>query len=194
MTSPRMRRRVVAAVVLLVVLVGGGLVGFRMVLGVLKGKVVEALGPGSEIRTIRVGWSVVEVVGLRIKGPQGWPAADTVRAERVVIVPSLRSLLSDQLRIGSITIVKPYLSMLRTREEKLRVVPSLLEGAPAKGKAAAGSSARRVAISRIGLEDGVVELFDATVAQPPLKIRLEQLQASVHKDNKISVNFLLEGT
>jgi len=36
-----------------------------------------------------------------------------------------------------------------------------------------------VYIRRITLEDGVVELFDATVAQPPLKVRLEQLQASV---------------
>lgn len=95
------------------------------------------------------------------------------------IVPSLRSLLSDQIRIGSITVVRPYLSMLRTREGKLRVVPSLLERAPAKGKAAAGPPARRVAIARIELEDGVVELFDATVAQPPLKIRLEKLEASV---------------
>ncbi|HSC70590.1 MAG TPA: hypothetical protein VLH58_04510 [Candidatus Methylomirabilis sp.] len=71
MANPRQRRRVLAAVVLLVVLVGGGIVGFWMALGILKGKVVEALGPGSEITEIRVGWSAVEVVGLRIKGPQG---------------------------------------------------------------------------------------------------------------------------
>ena len=178
MTEAKRRWWVVAAVLLLVVLIGGGIVGFRMALGIIKGKVVEALGQGSEITAIRVGWSSVEVVGLRIKGPQGWPAAETLRAERVVIVPSLRSLLSDQIRIGSITVVRPYLSMLRTREGKLRVVPSLLERAPAKGQTAAGPPTRSAAISRIELEDGVVELFDATVAQPPLKIRLEKLQAS----------------
>jgi hypothetical protein len=36
-----------------------------------------------------------------------------------------------------------------------------------------------VSISKITLQDGVVELYDATVAQPPLKVRIEQLQATV---------------
>ena len=179
MASRKAKRWALVALVLLGVLIVGGIIGFRMALGILKGKVVEALGPGSDVTELRVGWSAVEVVGLRIKGPQGWPAADTLRAERVVIVPSLRSLLSDQMRIASITITKPYLSMLRTRDGKLRVVPSLLEAPATKGQAAAGPPARSVAISRIALQDGVVELFDATVAQPPLKIRLEQFQASV---------------
>jgi Domain of Unknown Function (DUF748) len=54
-----------------------------------------------------------------------------------------------------------------------------MEGPATKGAPSAGPPARSVAISRIDLEDGVVELFDATVAQPPLKIRLEKVQASV---------------
>jgi hypothetical protein len=37
-----------------------------------------------------------------------------------------------------------------------------------------------VRLGSISLEDGVVEIFDATVAKPPLKIRLEQIEASVH--------------
>lgn len=179
MASRRGKGLALVAIVLFVVLIAGGIVGFRLALGLLKGKVVEALGAGSEVTELRVGWSAVEVVGLRIKGSQGWPAQDTLRAERVVIVPSLRSLLSDQIRIASITVTKPYLSMLRTRDGRLRVVPSLLEGPTAKGRPVADSPTRHVAISRIALEDGVVELFDATVAQPPLKIRLEQLQASM---------------
>jgi hypothetical protein len=36
-----------------------------------------------------------------------------------------------------------------------------------------------VTLGRITLSDGVLELFDATVTQPPLKIRLEQIQATV---------------
>ncbi len=162
------------ALVVLVVLIVGGLVGFRVAVGLLKGKVVEALGPESEIKELRVGWSAVEVEGLRIKGRQGWPAADTLRADRVVIVPSLRSLLSDQIQVASVTVVKPYLSALRTREGKLRVVPSLLEAPPPKER-----PARSVRVGRLTLQDGVVELFDATVAQPPLKIRLEQIQATL---------------
>jgi hypothetical protein len=86
----------------------------------------------------------------------------------VAVVPSLRSVLSGHYRVNSITIVQPYLSGLRTKDGKLLVVPSLL-----------ASSLPAVIIGRITLQDGVVELLDATVARPPLKIRLEQIQATV---------------
>lgn len=67
----------------------------------------------------------------------------------------------------------PYLSALRTRDGQLRVVPSLL-GSPT-GRERVGT----VVISGIKLEEGIVDLFDATVSQPPLKILLEQVQATV---------------
>ncbi len=168
MASGRVRKWGLIALVVLAILIVGGIVGFRVGLGILKGKVVEALGPASEITEIRVGWSRVEVEGLRIKGQKGWPAVDELRAERVAVVPSVRSILSGQYRVHSITIVKPYLSALRTKDGQLQVVPSL----PAY-------SLPSVIIGRITLQDGVVELFDATVARPPLKIRLEQIQATV---------------
>jgi hypothetical protein len=108
--------------------------------------------------------------------------AGTLRAERVVVVPSLRSVLSRQIGVQSITIVRPYLSALRTKDGQLQVVPSLLAGTAGKGEPA-GSSApdapRTVTVGHITLRDGVLEFFDATVAQPPLKIRLEQIQATV---------------
>jgi len=179
MASPKGKTWVLIAIAGAVLLLVGVVVGFRLAVGVIKDKVVVALGPGSEIQGLHVGWSSVAVEGLRIKGTQGWPAADTLRAERVVIVPSLRSLLSDQIQVSSVTVVKPYLSALRTRDGKLRVVPSLLEGPAAAGPTSPGPPARTARISRITLEDGVVELFDATVAQPPHKLRLEQIQAAV---------------
>jgi len=170
------------ALVVLAVLITGGIVAFRVAVEVLKGKVAEALGPESEIADIRVGWASVDVRDLRIKGPRGWPAADTLRAERVVIVPSLRSVLSRQIGVRSITIFKPYLSALRTQDGQLQVVPSLLPGTAGQGQTA-GSSApsapRTVTLGRITLRDGVLEFFDATVTQPPLKIRLERIQATV---------------
>jgi hypothetical protein len=150
-----------------------------MALDFTKGKIVEALGPGSQIGALEVGWSSVDVVGLRIQGPKGWPTADALRTERVTVVPSLRSLLGGEVRVTSITVTKPYVSALRTKDGKLRVVPSLLEQPTPKGAGGASASAPPVHIGRITLADGVVEIFDATVAQPPLKIRLEQLQATV---------------
>jgi hypothetical protein len=167
-----------AALVALLVL-GGGLIGFRLALGLVKAKVVEALGPESEIQQLTIGWSGVEVLGLRIRGRAGWPAPDTLRAERVVIVPSLWSLLSGTVRIRSVTAYRPYASVLRTKDGKLRLIPSLLDRPRQKARPGGASKPTKVAIGRIRLEEGTVELFDATVAQPPHKIRLERIQATV---------------
>jgi hypothetical protein len=158
----------------LALFVAGGIVGFRMAVEALKDRVIDALGPESEIAEIRVGWSSLDVEGLRITSPKGWPTSEALRAERVTIVPSLRGVLSGQLRVQSITVLEPYLSALRTRDGQLHVLPSLLAGPP--GDAAA---AREVTIERITLQGGVLDLFDASVAQPPLEIHLEQVEATV---------------
>jgi uncharacterized protein involved in outer membrane biogenesis len=169
----------IIAVVTILVLGIGGIIGFRTAVGMIRGKVVEALGSGSEIADLQVGWFTVTVNGLRIKGPQGWPAADALRVERVVIVPSPRSVFSDAIQILSISVVRPYVTALRSREGKLELLPSLLGTPAAKMKTPSGPPARPVDISRLTIEDGVVGLFDATVAQPPLRIRLEKIQGMV---------------
>ncbi|MGH7772050.1 MAG: DUF748 domain-containing protein, partial [Candidatus Binatia bacterium] len=179
LVNVKLRQWISIAFVLISVLIAGSVIAFRLAVRTLRDQVVTALGPGSEIEELKVGWSAVEIIGLRIQGSKGWPALDALRADRVVIEPSLRSLLSDQIEVSSISIVRPYLSLLRSREGKLRVLPSLLDGSSQKTQSKAEAPSRTVAISRIRLEDGVMELFDATVARPPLKIRLEDIQASV---------------
>jgi hypothetical protein len=83
--------------------------------------------------------------------------------------------------VGSITAVQPYLSVLRTKDGQLQVLPSLLadaEGAePSPSSPAA--AALSVTLDRITLQGGVVDLFDASVAQPPLAIHLEQVEATM---------------
>jgi hypothetical protein len=167
----------------LALFVVGGLVGFRVAVGVLRDRVTDALGPESEIAELRVGWSSLDVEGLRITGPEGWPASEALRAERVTIVPRLRGLLSGQLQVRSITVSNPYLSALRTRDGKLQILPGLLveaeEATPPAGAASPAASARSVTIDRITLHHGVLDLFDASVARPPLAIHLEQVEATV---------------
>jgi uncharacterized protein involved in outer membrane biogenesis len=179
MISPKAMKWGIIVLVVVVVLGIGGIIGFRTAVGIIKGKVVEALGPESEITDLKVGWFTVEVDGLRIKGRQGWPAPDALRVERVVIVPSPRSLLSSTIQILSITVVRPYLSAVRDREGKLTILPSLLGRSAPRGRTSSGAPDRAVDISRLTLEDGAAELFDVTVAQPPLKIRLEAIQGTV---------------
>ncbi len=168
---------IVFAVVLIlgVAVVAGYRVGVRL----LQGKIVEALGTGSRIAELKVNWFSIELLGLSIDAPKGWPAVRTLEAERVTIVPDLRSLLTNQVRIASIVVERPYLSMLRT-PGKLIMVPSLTEQEGSKTDAdPKNASARAVVISTIELKNGSVELFDATVSRPPLKTRLEEIDAVI---------------
>lgn len=171
--SQRMIVIVLAAVVVLAVLLTGGLYfGAKA----LKGKVEQALGPEAEIGEIRLGLSSVEVIKLRLKAPAGWPAPDTLRAERIRIAPDISALLSAKVAISSIVVEGGYVSALRSADGKLRVVPSLLEKKEEKKEAGTGPE---VSVGAIELKDGVMEFFDATVKKPAHKIRLEQLNARV---------------
>lgn len=151
------------------------LLGLRYSASILKGQVIGALGPEAEIQSIHLGWFSVEVDHLLIHAPSGWPAPETLRAERITILPDLRSLFSDKIRIYSITVDHPYLSMRRTADGSLEVLPSLLK----RNTSSSGQSKIVVAISKVALEDGVLDFFDASVAQPALKLRIEKMKASV---------------
>ena len=154
--------------------------GYHLGVQMLQGKVVDSLGPGSRLSQLRVNWFTIELLGLSIDGPKGWPAARAFEAERVIIVPDLRTLFSQQVRIASIVIEKPYLSMLRT-PGKLAMVPSLTESAKKQSKSSAqAGSSRAVVVSTIELKDGTVDLYDATVSRPPLRTQFVQIEAEIH--------------
>jgi hypothetical protein len=130
---------------------------------------------------LKVNWFSVELLGLNIDAPKGWPAARTLEAERITIIPDLRSLLSDQIRISSIVIEKPFLSVLRN-PGKLVMVPSLTERERTQKDAPSnqgGAPAPAVMISTVELKDGSLALYDATVSRPPLKTTIVQIDAVI---------------
>jgi hypothetical protein len=172
-----MKRWVIAILVVISLSFAGVAVGFRIAVRMLKEKVIGALGAGSKVAKLNVGWNSVELLGLEIAGPKGWPTVRTLEAERVTIVPSLRSLLTDDIEISTLTVEKPYLSLLRT-PGKLTLVPSLLD-AEWRDRKSEMSFRRAVIISKIELRRGVIEIFDATVSRPPLKTRLEEIEATI---------------
>ncbi|HYD78923.1 MAG TPA: DUF748 domain-containing protein [Paucimonas sp.] len=172
------KRFAVGAAIALAVLGGAAAAGLHFAAKALRQQVQQALGADSEVGEIVVGWSAIEARGVRIRAPQGWPAADTLRAERIVVAPDLLSLLSSDIRVRRITVEAAYLSVWRTRDARLRLLPSLLENrkpAPVSGSA----PAPQVHIGTVELRGGVVEFFDSSVRQPPHRLRLEQLEAEV---------------
>jgi len=169
---------VVAAVAILgIAVVAAYRVGVRM----LQDRVVDALGPGSRLSELKVNWFSIELFGLSIDAPKGWPTTRTLEAERVRIVPDLRSLFSDRLRISSIVVENPYLSVLRN-PGKLIMVPSLTEREGNRKEAPSGQNAANggaVTISKIEIKNGSLDLYDATVSRPPLKVRMEEIEAVI---------------
>jgi hypothetical protein len=174
-----MKRWQVIGIAVVVILGTAILAGYRVGVRLLQDKVIVALGPGSRLSELKVNWFSIELLGLTIDAPKDWPAARTLRADRVTIVPDLRTLLSDQIRVASIVVEKPYLSVLRT-SGKLILVPSLMQTESSLNDIpSTQSNARTLLISTIKLENGSLDLYDATVSRPPLRTRVEDIQAVI---------------
>jgi hypothetical protein len=84
-------------------------------------------------------------------------------------------LFTKKTRILSVVIEKPYISVLRN-PGKLVIAPNLTEG---KQKTASEQSAREVFISKIELKNGSLDFYDATVSRPPLRTRMEEIDAVI---------------
>jgi hypothetical protein len=178
------RRRLLIAAAVLGVLVLALVLAYRFALQRLHGALLEALGPRASVGAVDVGWNRIEVRGLRIKaareGTRRWPAEDELRADRVQLVPDLRSAFSGKWRVGRVVVDRPYLSLYRSRDGKLHVLPALLDrpaAAPREGPQA--TAAPLVLIDRVELHDAEVDFYDASVRQPAHRMRLDALQAEV---------------
>jgi hypothetical protein len=184
--TTRNRRWGVIALTTIIVLLIVGFAAFQFALRAAKGQIEAALGPHGEVKEIKVGLTGVEILGIRIRAPSGgdaasrigaWPAEDQLRAERIVVVPSLADLLSSRIVVKSIRIENAYISMLRARDGRMKVIPSLLEASG--GAQESGGNVPPISIGRIELIDGTVEFFDATIRRTPVKQRIEQIDARV---------------
>jgi hypothetical protein len=149
-------------------------VGYRTAAGALARRIEAALGPGAAVRAVRLAGLSVVVDDLRVPAPAGWPVADALRIERLTLAPELRSLLGGSVRIARITAVRPFLVLRRTAAG-VEVLPGLA----ATSDGAAAGAAPAVAIGRVAVVDGALELYDGTVARPPLRLRLDGIEGAL---------------
>jgi hypothetical protein len=173
------KRLALILIAVLAALVVALIVGMHFATRELKKQIESALGPESEVADIIVHGSSIEVDGVRIHAPQGWPAADTLRAQRIIITPDLFGLLTHSIRVNSIRIEQAYVSVLRTKSGHVRLLPSMMEASRKKTDNAPAKPDLSVVINNIELHDGVLDFFDATVRQPAHRVRLEKLEATV---------------
>jgi hypothetical protein len=174
---------------------------FLIAVRALKGEIIAALGPGAEVRELKIGLTQAQIIGIRLPAPRaesGWPAEDFLRAERVIVTPSLASLLRGRIVLDNIRVEGAYLSLLRARDGRLRLIPTLTEGfvaktarPPARARFAAlrrppfpkpcavAPAAPPIAIGRLEIVESRLDFFDASLHGAPLKITLENLNLSL---------------
>jgi hypothetical protein len=174
---PRAFTITVGVVVALVVVL---VVGLHVAGRQLQPHVQAALGPRASVGSIGPGWTGIVLRDVRIQAPPGWPVKDELRAARVTVLPDLRSLFGGPWRVARVTVEGGYLSALRMRNGRMRLLPALLEdrGQPAsRSKPAPAGGAPEIEIRRAVLDGATIEFFDHSVRSPPLALRIEKLDA-----------------
>jgi len=155
------------------VLALAALLAFQFAVRKLKDKVELLLGPESSVQAIHVRPASIEIDGIRIGAPKGWPAKETLSAARVVIVPDLRQLVSERIVITSVTIQNALLPVVREKGG-LKLLPTLVNRSKQSG-----SESRHASIGTVKLENCILDVYDETVHLSSGKIRLHEVQGTV---------------
>lgn len=154
----------------------GAALAFHFATQALQSRVQGALGPNSQVDDVIVHWSTIEMRGVTVRSPAGWPARDTLRAERIVVTPDLRSLFSAQLHVRKVDVEKPYVSILRSRDGHVHLLPGLFKDKSSDEP----PSARDQSADEVGtvmVHDGTVDFFDASIRQPAHLVKLGEIEA-----------------
>jgi hypothetical protein len=137
--------------------------------------VLKALGPESELGEVKVRLTDVELLDIAVGAPKGWPTDSALRARRVVLKPKLSQVFSDRIELTDVVIDDAYISAARPKEGGgLRVMPGLARKAKKDEKAQRGADIRVV-----HFKNCTIDLYDASVAVKPRRVRVEGVGGTV---------------
>ncbi|WP_250534773.1 DUF748 domain-containing protein [Caballeronia sp. AZ10_KS36] len=178
--AQRGARWAVGIVAALVVVAVGG---WFFVAHQMKERIRETLGPNGSVDEIDVGFGHITLSRVRLRGPQDWPTSDALRAERIVLDVDMRAALSNRVHLRDVSVDNYYLSIARSADGRIRVLPGLKETAreaDAKpGDKAAQRAEEEKLIDRVSFERGAMEFFDASVRQPPYRVLISDARATI---------------
>lgn len=158
------------------------LLAFQVTVHRLHANIEKALGPGATVGALKVGWASVELRDLQVPASHpGWPAADELRASRVTVVPEMASLFGNAWRVRSVDVEGAYLSVLRSSDGKLRVLPALFDhtaapgSAPTKAPSTSDEAAPHIQIGHVSMKGSQLAFYDASVRKPAHLVSIDWL-------------------
>lgn len=185
--QPRGKR--IAAIVLgiIVLLVIAGLLALRWAEGEIRQRIVDVLGPNGSAEQIDVGLHAVELRNVRLGAPAGWPAADSLRATTIHIVPDWPAWFSHRLHLKSVVVDQYYQSALRTASGQLKILPGLKDNVIRMTQARDANHEPSVQpvhktdvqIDRIEFHNGQFDFYDAKIAKPPFPVHMSNFNATI---------------
>lgn len=174
------RARLVVPLLVLLALLVAAVGAYHAAVQRLNDALRQALGPRATVGAVELGWAGLVVRDLQLAAGPGWPADEELHAGTVRVRPDLASAFGGAWRVQRIEVEDARLVLLRTREGRLRVLPSMLETGPREPAPAAASAppATRVLIDHVVLSRVQVDLYDASLRLPqPHRVRLTDLNA-----------------
>ncbi len=173
MTISRVTKVLIVLGAGLVLFTVAAILGYRALTRTIHGRLLAALGPHAVVESVEVGLRDVTVKNLRIRGKRG---PDPLSIGRIVVTPSLRSLFTGQIRLSEVELERlATVIHLRPRGNVELPLPLPM---PDQAEGAKGQPAQ-MTISQVRLSDGQIDLVDHTVRSPPVRLRLDKVQASV---------------
>lgn len=180
------RRGALWAVGIIVALVVVAIGGWLFVVHQMKERILETLGPNGSVEEIDVDFGHVTLSRVRLRGPKDWPAGDAMRAERIVLDVDMRSLITRPIHLRSVSVDNYYLSIVRSADGRVRILPGLKETARAADAKSNNSQADEHAqeekvIDRVSFERGSMEFFDSSVQNPPYRVLIGDARATIDR-------------
>lgn len=189
MAMPIRSRISLIAAIVAAVLVLGALGSLYAIQREVKQRVEQALAPIGSASRIDVSFTLasVELRDVHLKAPPGWPAADSMRADRITIATDPRAFLQHRIHIRDVTVHGFTMIVLRRADGTMQILPNLGDAvareAPAQAPAA-GTPARpelplENVIDHIAFENGTFEFYDRSVSTPPHRVTLSDANATL---------------
>lgn len=188
MAMPIRSRISLIAAIVAAMLVLGALGGLYAIQREVKQRIAEALAPIGSASRIDVSFTLasVELRDVRLKAPPGWPAAESLRADRITIATDPRAFLQHRIHIRDVTVHGFTMIVLRRADGTIQILPNLSDAvaraappAPAAGTTARAESPRETVIDHIAFESGTFEFYDHSVSDPPHRVTLSDANATL---------------